>query len=480
MKKFSKKTTAFILAVMMLLTFVPSISFADEPAAPMMILRMETDYFKAGDEVNAELWVYNATFNTAGFALKFDTQSVKLVDGEDFYESVVFEEYNKGEGIFNLWEQTAVTDNENGLVKGILYVSPMAQDAPSIVSPTNKDAREAKVGSDGYKLAEIKFSALKDGTADISFTTIKNDADFSDRAYALGYKGETPHDVELSVEYSETPKADAEEFAQTVKNIGEVTLEDEKAVNNAFSAYENLSALSKELAKEAKSELDEKKAALDKILAELGDEQIAEKFLSDLEALKNTEGDLAELETGLSTVKDAYAALTEAQKAIVDAKADVDDIFAQVQAKIDSEREAINLKNAKKAMQEIVEKGEVTIEDADAVKAAKALYDSLSDESKSQISADLVKALEDAVKKIEELEKDLIKPGDVNGDNFVNALDATQILRFANGKSSVLSGAEKDSVLYKAADVNSDGLVNALDATQILRYANGKSSVLTK
>ena len=70
--------------------------------------------------------------------------------------------------------------------------------------------------------------------------------------------------------------------------------------------------------------------------------------------------------------------------------------------------------------------------------------------------------------------------GDVNGDGKVNALDATQILRYANNKASVLSGVEEDTALYKAADVNADGKINALDATQILRYANNKASVFDK
>ena len=70
--------------------------------------------------------------------------------------------------------------------------------------------------------------------------------------------------------------------------------------------------------------------------------------------------------------------------------------------------------------------------------------------------------------------------GDVNGDGKVNALDATQILRYANNKASVLSGVEEDTALFKAADVNADGKINALDATQILRYANNKASVFDK
>ena len=69
--------------------------------------------------------------------------------------------------------------------------------------------------------------------------------------------------------------------------------------------------------------------------------------------------------------------------------------------------------------------------------------------------------------------------GDVTGDGKVNALDATQILRYANNKSSVLTTMD-DNEKYGRADVTGDKKINALDATQILRYANNKSSVLSK
>ncbi|MBR6801562.1 MAG: leucine-rich repeat protein [Eubacteriaceae bacterium] len=73
----------------------------------------------------------------------------------------------------------------------------------------------------------------------------------------------------------------------------------------------------------------------------------------------------------------------------------------------------------------------------------------------------------------------LYELGDVTGDGKVNALDATQILRYANNKSSVLTTME-DNEKYGRADVTGDKKINALDATQILRYANNKSSVLSK
>ena len=70
--------------------------------------------------------------------------------------------------------------------------------------------------------------------------------------------------------------------------------------------------------------------------------------------------------------------------------------------------------------------------------------------------------------------------GDVDGNGKVNAIDATQILRYANGKASVFTNTTEEEfiALVCVSDINGDGNVNAIDATQILRYANGKPSLL--
>lgn len=73
--------------------------------------------------------------------------------------------------------------------------------------------------------------------------------------------------------------------------------------------------------------------------------------------------------------------------------------------------------------------------------------------------------------------------GDVNGDGKVDAKDATQILRYINGKSSVFDNKDADDYLQTldVADVYRDFngriVIDAKDATQILRYINGKSSI---
>ncbi len=69
--------------------------------------------------------------------------------------------------------------------------------------------------------------------------------------------------------------------------------------------------------------------------------------------------------------------------------------------------------------------------------------------------------------------------GDANTDNAIDAKDATQILRYINGKAASLDKMNESQMLA-AADVNDDKAVDAKDATQILRYVNGKASSLDK
>ncbi|MCI8372951.1 MAG: hypothetical protein HFI75_11270 [Lachnospiraceae bacterium] len=67
--------------------------------------------------------------------------------------------------------------------------------------------------------------------------------------------------------------------------------------------------------------------------------------------------------------------------------------------------------------------------------------------------------------------------GNVNGDNFVNAKDAVQILRYAAKLSSTLDDMTEEERMLRG-NVNGDKFVNAKDAVQILRYAAKLSSTL--
>ncbi len=80
---------------------------------------------------------------------------------------------------------------------------------------------------------------------------------------------------------------------------------------------------------------------------------------------------------------------------------------------------------------------------------------------------------------VETVEYSLYKKGDVNKDGSVDAKDATQILRFVNGKASALDSMDEAERLA-IGDVSRDDSIDAKDATQILRYVNGKTSMFDR
>ena len=57
--------------------------------------------------------------------------------------------------------------------------------------------------------------------------------------------------------------------------------------------------------------------------------------------------------------------------------------------------------------------------------------------------------------------------GDANNDLAVNALDASEILKYVTGYTSF------DADKLETMDMNGDGAVNALDASSILKRAVG-------
>ena len=71
--------------------------------------------------------------------------------------------------------------------------------------------------------------------------------------------------------------------------------------------------------------------------------------------------------------------------------------------------------------------------------------------------------------------------GDVTGDGTVNMIDATQIDRKYNGKTSVFGTADAETEAYRLLVANvyaADGAINATDSNQIERFYNGKSSII--
>ncbi len=115
---------------------------------------------------------------------------------------------------------------------------------------------------------------------------------------------------------------------------------------------------------------------------------------------------------------------------------------------------------------------EVTLEDEQAIQAARAAYNALSLSQRSLVT-DLAKlmACEEALEALKGSDPGPgpqpgnVRYGDVNNDQAIDAKDALLVLKAAVGKETI-TDAQK-----KAADVNADQAIDAKDALDILKFA---------
>ncbi len=177
-----------------------------------------------------------------------------------------------------------------------------------------------------------------------------------------------------------------------------VTLADKKAVHEARSAYEALSAQQKTLVKN-----------LDKLTR-------AEEKLKDLDAAQKVMGMIKDLpvnitvadEQAVKNARSAYQALTESQKKLV-----LNLYILEKAERTLAEKQAVQkVEDAINALPETV-----TIEDADAIEAARAAYNHLSPELRKQVG-NLDKLLK-AERALRELRRPMGKPGKFSEESNV-------------------------------------------------------------
>ena len=65
--------------------------------------------------------------------------------------------------------------------------------------------------------------------------------------------------------------------------------------------------------------------------------------------------------------------------------------------------------------------------------------------------------------------------GDIDGNGYINAIDASLVLQQYANDSTGSSFKQLDQ-FYEDADVNGDGIVNAADASAILKYYADEST----
>ena len=200
----------------------------------------------------------------------------------------------------------------------------------------------------------------------------------------------------MQYDYTLTVKTDEEVIAEVdalIDAIGDVTLESEEAITAARKAYDALSDAQKAQVK-GLSTLEAAEAKLAELKAEAEaaaavDEKIAaigEVTLTSEEAIK--------------AAREAYDALTDAQKKLVTKLADLE----AAEKKLEELKKAASDADVAAAMDEQIAKiGEVTLDSEETIAAARKAYDALTDDQKALVTK--LSDLEAAEKKLEELKE---------------------------------------------------------------------------
>ena len=244
-----------------------------------------------------------------------------------------------------------------------------------------------------------------------------------------------------------------DETIDALPAVEDITVNDKDNVEIARQVYDALT--------------DAQKALVDAdTLAKLTD---AEAKITDLEAaadVTDTINDLPENITladkaDVEAARAAYDALTDDQKALVDA--DTLQKLTKAEQSIDAIEDALeDLQEVLGVVMQIAvlpDKDNVQYSDKEAIEAARTAYDALSDAQKAMISGDTYKKLTDAEDRI----NGMVLLGDADGDGEVTIVDATKIQR-------VLANMQGAVINETAADVDGDGEVTIVDATLIQRY----------
>ena len=193
--------------------------------------------------------------------------------------------------------------------------------------------------------------------------------------------------------------------------------------------------------------------------AEIADLEAADAVTALITALPEpSEITLADKEV-VDAAKAAYDALTDHQKALIDLFDGLKLVF-DVAAITQIETDIAAASDVTTLINALPAKEDVKITDEENIQAARAAYDALTDTQKDLIDADTLQKLTDA----EEALNSMVILGDADGDGEVDVTDVTIIERY------IAEFPVSDNFNEKAADVDGDGEVTVVDATILQRY----------
>ena len=190
--------------------------------------------------------------------------------------------------------------------------------------------------------------------------------------------------------YCKVTVLDAVEYAQkTIDALDDITLNSEKAIEEAKKAYNLLTDEQKEQIKNADA-------------IKTAEEKLSKLQVENAESKISVIGDVTlESEDVIKEARTAYDALTDAQKKLVSNK----DVLEKAETTLKElqDAKAADVKAAEEVTNKISAIGDVTLESEDAIKEARTAYDALTDAQKELVSnKDVLEKAETTLKELKD------------------------------------------------------------------------------
>ena len=258
--------------------------------------------------------------------------------------------------------------------------------------------------------------------------------------------------------YCKVTVLDAVEYAQkTIDALDDITLNSEKAIEEAKKAYNLLTDEQKEQIKNADA-------------IKTAEEKLSKLQVENAESKISAIGDVTlDSKDAIKDARDTYDALTDDQKKQVTNY----DVLETAEAKLSD----LQVENVKTKIDGI---GEVTLSSSSTIKAARTAYDALTDDQKKQVTNYDV---------LEKAEKDLadLKAADQVSKNITNigtvTLESEDVIKEARTAYDALTDAQKELVSNKdvleKAETTLKELKDAKDADDAKAAATPKSITLS-
>ena len=380
----------------------------------------------------------------------------------------------------------ALTDAQKDLIdEETVEKLEAAETALAAAIEEAEKAAADQAAADAVKQEINNLPAAEEVTTEDSKNIVKARADYdalTDAQKAL-VDEETVDKLEAAedaLEKAAEDEAAADAVKQAINDLPtaeNVTVDDADAIAAAREAFEALTGDQKNLVDgDSMKKLDDAVAALDtakKTAEKAAEDQAAadavKKAINDLPAAENVTVDDAD---AIAAVREAFEALTDDQKGMVDgdtmkklddAEAALDTAKKAAEKAAEDQAAADAVKNAINALPAAED---LTKDDAEAIANARKLFDELTDDQKALIDPEVIKKLTDgeaAVAAISEFIK-----GDINGDGKININDLTKIAAHVKGKKLL---TEEEQM---RADVNGDGKLDINDISKIAAHIKGK------